>query len=63
MKHPEFMWLKADLIPEEIKEKYSLCGKIIDGWVYVCIEKGMYGLPQAGLLANKLLTTQLEVEG
>jgi hypothetical protein len=29
------------------------------GWVYIEIRKGMYGLKQAGLLANQLLQTRL----
>jgi hypothetical protein len=31
----------------------------VDGWVYIEIRKGMYGLKQAGLLANQLLQTRL----
>jgi hypothetical protein len=27
----------------------------VDGWVYLEIRKGMYGLKQSGLIANKLL--------
>eukprot|EP00957_Ditylum_brightwellii_P183843 14003764-Ditylum_brightwellii.AAC.1 len=34
-----------------------------DGWVYIEIKRGMYGLSQAGILANKLLTTQLVEHG
>ena len=30
-----------------------------DGWVYIEIRKGMYGLPQAGLLAQEFLEQQL----
>ena len=30
-----------------------------DGWVYVKIKKGMYGLPKAGLLAQEKLKTRL----
>jgi hypothetical protein len=29
--------------------------KAVDGYVYMAIRKGMYGFPQAGILANKLL--------
>ena len=50
------MHLKLNLIPDEIVERYNLKEKVDDkGWVHVRIELGMYGLPQAGLLANKLL--------
>jgi hypothetical protein len=45
--------------PEEIVEKYNLNALAIDGWVYFEIRKGMYGLKQAGLLANQLLQSRL----
>jgi hypothetical protein len=45
--------------PEEIIQKYSLNDLAVDGWVYIEIRKGMYGLKQAGLLANQLLQTRL----
>jgi hypothetical protein len=43
------------LLPTDIIEHYNLLEKAIDGYVYMEICKGMYGLPQAGVLANKLL--------
>jgi hypothetical protein len=45
--------------PEEIVYKYNLKALAVDGWVYIEIRKGMYGLKQAGLLANQLLQTRL----
>jgi hypothetical protein len=45
--------------PEEIVRKYNLDTLAVDGWVYIEIRKGMYGLKQAGLLANQLLQTCL----
>ena len=54
------MGLQLKLIPDEIIAQYNLREKADNkGWVYVCIELGMYGLPQAGLLANKLLAKRL----
>ena len=47
MDRPEYMRLKFDLIPEEIVDKYNLREYKEDGWVYVRIDLGMYGLPQA----------------
>jgi hypothetical protein len=41
--------------PEEIINKYNLRPMTVDGWVYIEIRKGMYGLKQAGLLVNQLL--------
>ena len=57
------MHLKLDLLPTEIINAYSLLKKEIDGWVYMRIEKGMYGHPQAGILANKLLASCLDADG
>jgi hypothetical protein len=45
--------------PEEIIQKYNLNALAVDGWVYIEIRKGMYGLKQAGLLENQLLQTRL----
>jgi hypothetical protein len=49
--------------PEDIIKKYNLNDLAVDGWVYIEIRKGMYGLKQAGLLANQLLQTRLEFFG
>jgi hypothetical protein len=51
----EYMKMPLQLIPDDIIEHNGLCKKAIDGYVYMEIRKGMYGLPQAGILANKLL--------
>jgi Reverse transcriptase (RNA-dependent DNA polymerase) len=50
------------LVPERIKVRHKL-RKREDGWVYLCVTKGMYGLKQAGRLANKQLTELLEEHG
>jgi hypothetical protein len=44
---------------EEIVDKYNLKALAVDGWLYIGIRKGMYGLKQAGLLANQLLQKRL----
>ena len=36
---------------------------MLNGWVYVETKKGMYNLPQAGLLAQELLKTRLAAHG
>jgi hypothetical protein len=47
-------------IPEEIIEEYKFCEIVTDdSYVYSKIRKGMYGLPQAGLLAQELLEQRL----
>ena len=51
-------------IPDEIITEYSLNNKVHrDGAIYIEIRKGMYGLPQAGMLANKLLKRRLAKHG
>jgi hypothetical protein len=58
---PRFEYMKKLLscFPEELIQKYNLNALAVDGWVYIEIRKGMYGLKQAGLLANQLLQTRL----
>ena len=56
MKRYEYIHLKLADIPEEIIEEYKLCEIVTDdGYVYCKIRKGMYGLPQAGVMAQELL--------
>ena len=51
----EYMHMPIKLIPEEIIQQYKLREKCVNGMVYMQIQKDMYGLPQAGILTNKLL--------
>ena len=51
----EYMKMPIALFPADIIDHYGLNNKVLDGYVYMEIQKGMYGLPQAGVLANKLL--------
>jgi hypothetical protein len=55
----EYMRMLLSRFPEEIVEKYNLKALAVDNWVYIEIRKGMYGLKQAGLLANQLLQKRL----
>jgi hypothetical protein len=56
----EYMRLKLTNIPEEIIIEYNL-RKIPteDGYVYCEIQKGMYVLPQAGIISQQLLEKRL----
>jgi hypothetical protein len=51
---PRFECMKMLLsrFSEEIVQKKNLNALAVDGWVYIKISKGMYGLKQAGLLAT-----------
>ena len=51
------------IIPTAFEKLYNLTTKVKNGFVYMQIEKGMYGLPQAGILANKLLRKRLAPHG
>jgi hypothetical protein len=55
----EYMKMLLSRFPDEIIQKYNLNTLAVDGWVYNEIRKGMYGLKEAGLLANQLLQTRL----
>jgi hypothetical protein len=49
----EYMNMLISRFPEEIIHKYNLNALAVDGWVYIEIRKGLYGLKQEGLLANQ----------
>jgi hypothetical protein len=55
----EYMKMLLSRFPEETVKNYNLNALAVDGWVYIEIRKGMYGLKQAILLANQLLQTHL----
>ena len=57
------MQMPINLIPQAFIDEYDLTPKVKNGFVYLRIVKGMYGLPQAGMLANKLLKERLEEHG
>jgi hypothetical protein len=59
----EYMRMPLNLSPDNIVNHYNLRQKAKNGFVYMEIQKGMYGLPQAGILANKLLKKQLARHG
>ncbi len=64
MKRFEYMRIKISNIPEEIIEEYNLHEIVTeDGYVYCKIRKGMYGLPQASVIAQELLTERLAKHG
>jgi hypothetical protein len=64
MPNPEYMRLRLDIISDKIIVVYNLCNIVTpDGLVYIKIWKGMYGLPQAGILANQLLKKHLATKG
>ena len=64
MKRYEYMRMKLSDIPEDVQEHYKLKEKASkDGFVFVEIRRGMYGLPQGGLIAQELLEKRLNKRG
>ena len=64
LKRPEYIRINIKDIPEEIVLEYKL--KEIatpNGSVHIVANRGMYGLPQSGLLANELLEKRLNKRG
>jgi hypothetical protein len=59
LERPEYMRIPLKLIPQEIINDYNLTPLVHRDYVYFRINKGMYVLPQAGLLAKKLLARRL----
>ena len=53
---PEYIRIKLSDLPNEIITQYNLADKATPkGMVFIAVTRGMYGFPQAGLLANELL--------
>ena len=59
----EYLRIKIADIPQEIINEYDLKSYAHNGWVYVEVCKAAYRLPQAGKLANNLLTKRLIEHG
>ena len=60
----KYMRLKLCDIPEDVTKHYNLATKVKnDGYVYIEIRRGIYVLPQSGLLAQQLPEKRLNAEG
>ena len=64
LKKKRYGKVRAKYIPEETIRKHKLEQYIEDdGWLHFEIGKGMYGIPEAGRLANDLLRARLKKYG
>jgi hypothetical protein len=64
LKRPDYAKIKLTDIPEEVIKEYTLHEYVTpDGWVYIKVIWGMYGLPQAGSLGQDVLESRLNKEG
>ena len=60
----EYFRMKLELFPQDIIDEYGLRDKVdADGYVFCEVRRGMYGLPQAGIIAQELLTKRLHKAG
>jgi len=64
MRSPEYMKVHKKFFPQDIWRKYNLAKLVhTDGFIYIKIKKGMYGLKQAAILAYEFLSTLLKNAG
>ena len=57
------MKVKLDMISKEIVEQYNLKEIFADGRIHIKIRKGIYGIPQVGIVANNKLKKHLAKYG
>ncbi len=51
------------LFPPWIVKQYALKDKVLNGHIYLDLQRAVWGLSQAGILANKLLKKRLAPHG
>jgi hypothetical protein len=60
----KYMQLRIANMPDDVIKHYNLTDLATpEGYVYCKIQKGMYGLPQAGIIAQQLLEKRLRQHG
>jgi len=59
----EYMRMPLEFFPTWIREQYQLEQHAYKGFVHLRMERAVWGLPHAGILANKLLRKQLAPHG
>jgi Reverse transcriptase (RNA-dependent DNA polymerase) len=60
----EYVFFRRDTIPDEFFEQYKhIIFVTADGYIYARVEKGMYGLRQAGKVASDALIPRLAAAG
>jgi len=59
----EYIRMKLDTFPADVIAHYNLNDLATDGYVYAECNRGIYGLPHAGILAQNLLEQRLEQQG
>ena len=60
---PEWLRIPIKFIPADVIMLHSLEDYIVNGSILFCVLKGMYGLPQAGKLAQERLVAHMALSG
>ncbi len=64
MERYEYVRIKLTDVPNKIIKQYKLAEKVdLNNYVYIKVQKGMYGLLQVGILAQQLLEKHLNAHG
>ena len=63
MEKPEYMKVQYKYFPPDIRKKYELDKLVHKDYIYIAIQKGMYGLKQAAVLAYRQVSTLLKKAG
>ena len=64
MERYEYIKMIIKNFSQDVIDEYNLMEKVTpDGYIFVEARKGVYGLPQAGILAQELLDERLAKKG
>ena len=63
MYRAEYIMIQISMIPQEVVEIYNLTEKPHNGYIFVRVTKGVYGIPQAGRIPHNALVKHLEPYG
>jgi hypothetical protein len=63
MTRKEYMRISINSVPQSIVDQYQLLDLVHNGFILVEISRGMYVLPQAGILSYNQLVTHLATHG
>ena len=63
MKRYEYMKMPLSIFPPHVIQEYGLKEKAYKGYVWIEVRRSIYGLPQAGKLANDYLRKKLAPHG
>jgi hypothetical protein len=55
--------IPISMFPAWIVAQYDLLHKVVKGHIYLKMQQAVWGLPQAGILTNKLLCKRLAPHG